>query len=312
MAKNAKLPGWPDMLQPPFAGLAAGFGQTDSSIAAAPAVAGMDFMKNLWGKLPSAVPGFVLPTLDIEELDKRIEDLRSVESWLTLNANMLKATIQGLEVQRNTLAALQALREKGDFLGAMMKPAAASGWAKEAPAEVEPDRSNAADAPGQSRSSAAFADAFRHSFGSSAGNPNWPLPRPGSYQPLETADEDAPPEMVAPQKVKKSVRKKAHKARAARRGSSASPAPGLVSQGAAQSANLWMNFLKDQFSQIASAAVAQPPAGGPAPVKKATSKAIKAAPRAPAKRGTSARAGTASKAAAKSAAKGAAKPLSRR
>jgi hypothetical protein len=294
------------MLQPPFAGLAAGFGQTDVNSAAAAGVAGMDFMKNLWGKLPSAVPGFVLPTLDIEELDKRIEDLRSVESWLTLNANMLKATIQGLEVQRNTLAALAALRDKGDFLGAMMNPAAASGWATQVPAEAQPKAANAPDSPGQSRSKVAYADAFSQSFGS--GNPNWPLPRQGSDQPSQTSDDDPPPEVVAPQKLKKSVRRKTHKARAASRGSGASQAAGLVAPGAAQSANLWMNFLKDQFSQMANAAVAQPAAAAPAPVKKA----VKAAARAPAKRGSGARSAAASKAPAKSAAKGATKPVPRR
>jgi hypothetical protein len=49
-----------------------------------------------------------MPTLDIEELDKRIQDLKSVENWLQLNMSVLRSTIQGLEVQRATLAALKS------------------------------------------------------------------------------------------------------------------------------------------------------------------------------------------------------------
>jgi hypothetical protein len=51
----------------------------------------------------------MVPTLDIDELDKRIGDLRAVEQWLALNASMLRASIQALEVQRNTIATLKSL-----------------------------------------------------------------------------------------------------------------------------------------------------------------------------------------------------------
>lgn len=52
-----------------------------------------------------------MPTLNIEELDKRIQDLKSVENWLQMNMNVLRSTIQGLEVQRATLAALKSFSE---------------------------------------------------------------------------------------------------------------------------------------------------------------------------------------------------------
>lgn len=54
------------------------------------------------------IPSVLMPTLDIKELDKRIADLRSVEHWLQLNQGLLQTTIQGLEMQRNTLAAWQS------------------------------------------------------------------------------------------------------------------------------------------------------------------------------------------------------------
>lgn len=69
----------------------------------------VDFVKNLWGGASSAVPGFLAPTLSVEELDKKITDLRAVESWLETNAALLRATVQSLEVQRNTLLILKSM-----------------------------------------------------------------------------------------------------------------------------------------------------------------------------------------------------------
>ncbi len=71
----------------------------------------LEFMKNLWGQMGFALPGMVAPTLDVGELEKRITDLKAVEGWLKMNLNMLQTTIQGLEVQRATLAAMQAMGE---------------------------------------------------------------------------------------------------------------------------------------------------------------------------------------------------------
>ncbi len=56
-----------------------------------------------------ALPSMMMPTLDVKELEKRISDLRSVEQWLNLNLNLLRTTIQGLEMQRSSLMAWQAM-----------------------------------------------------------------------------------------------------------------------------------------------------------------------------------------------------------
>jgi hypothetical protein len=69
----------------------------------------MEFLKTLWGSSSMPLPGLVTPTLDTNELDKRVADLKAVEGWLKTNLNMLQMTIQGLEVQRATLAAMQAI-----------------------------------------------------------------------------------------------------------------------------------------------------------------------------------------------------------
>jgi hypothetical protein len=74
---------------------------------------GLDFMRRLWGSgtgMPSGLmPGLqaMTPPMDLDDLDKRIADLKAVESWLQLNTNLLRTTIQGMEVQRATLVALQ-------------------------------------------------------------------------------------------------------------------------------------------------------------------------------------------------------------
>jgi hypothetical protein len=65
--------------------------------------------RRLWGPLGVPLPGMAMPTLDPKEVEKRIADLRSIEGWLTLNLNMVKFSIQGLELQK---AALQAMQPK--------------------------------------------------------------------------------------------------------------------------------------------------------------------------------------------------------
>ncbi len=69
-----------------------------------------DFLKSMqamWAANPTPMPGFVAPTMDADELAKRITDLKAVEGWLKINLNTLQMTIQGLEVQQATLAALR-------------------------------------------------------------------------------------------------------------------------------------------------------------------------------------------------------------
>jgi hypothetical protein len=49
------------------------------------------------------------PTLSVDELDKKIADLKAVEAWLNVNVSMLRGTIQTLEVQRGTIATLKSM-----------------------------------------------------------------------------------------------------------------------------------------------------------------------------------------------------------
>ena len=68
-----------------------------------------EMFRRLWGPLGVPIPGMAVPTFDPKEVEKRIAELRSVEAWLQMNLNMVKLSIQGLELQR---AALQAMNPK--------------------------------------------------------------------------------------------------------------------------------------------------------------------------------------------------------
>lgn len=67
----------------------------------------MEFMRKMWSSM--GTPSMGIPTLSVEEINKKITDLKTVASWLELNMNMLRATIQTLEVQSATLSTLQAM-----------------------------------------------------------------------------------------------------------------------------------------------------------------------------------------------------------
>ena len=82
-------------------------------------VPGFDFLQNLSKTATQAQPAaaagmpgmasWVAPTLSIEDIDKRIQELKSVLFWLEQNTTALKATIQAMEVQKMTLTTLQSM-----------------------------------------------------------------------------------------------------------------------------------------------------------------------------------------------------------
>ena len=70
-----------------------------------------EVFRRLWGPLGVPVPGMAMPTLDPQEIDKRIQELKSVELWLNMNLNVLRAAIQGLEMQRAGLQGVQDMQQ---------------------------------------------------------------------------------------------------------------------------------------------------------------------------------------------------------
>lgn len=181
---------------------------------------GLDFVKKVWGSLP--LPSVITPTTDIDELDKRISDLRAVEQWLNVNLSMLRATIQGLEVQRGTIATLKSF---GSNLG-VAKPAA------------KPEE----------KSGSAFSDALGNlgaglvgAVGAiAAGQTGAPVPGPSAAQAGATA---------AAQPAAAST------AGAASSAPLQSPTDEAVANALLANASTWWNVLQDQFNRVAGAAM---------------------------------------------------------
>ncbi|SOZ97562.1 conserved hypothetical protein [Cupriavidus taiwanensis] len=140
---------------------------------------GFDFMRRLWGGgagMPAGLmPGLqaMTPPMDLEDLDKRIADLKAVESWLQLNTNLLRTTIQGLEVQRATLVALQTF---GNALSpeAMQSAMENVARAANAPSAEAPQRTGADTGAGTSADTGSAAQ-----------------PEPPAAEPSQAAASDA-------------------------------------------------------------------------------------------------------------------------
>lgn len=86
-----------------------------------------EFVRNLWGSAGFPLPGMVTPTLDSDELGKRIAEMKSVENWLRMNLGMLQMTIQSLEMQQTTLNAMRAMGASYQQQAAASSATAAAG-----------------------------------------------------------------------------------------------------------------------------------------------------------------------------------------
>jgi hypothetical protein len=115
-------------------------------------VPGFDFLQNLakttgggMGAAPAssaAMPNlsqWLAPSLNVEDIEKRIEELKNVQFWLEQNSRALAATIQALEVQKLTMATLKGMNftmaETFKPAPAKTKAASAPKPAAEAPSE---------------------------------------------------------------------------------------------------------------------------------------------------------------------------------
>ena len=99
----------------------------------------LNFMRNMWSNMGFSLPGMVTPTVDVDELEKRIKDMKAVEGWLRMNLSMLQMTIQGLEMQHTTLSAVQRM-------GQMVKDGIKPAEPEAAPAEATSEASAAGEA----------------------------------------------------------------------------------------------------------------------------------------------------------------------
>jgi hypothetical protein len=163
-------------------------------------VPGFDFLQGLVKNAGSALPSmgqWVAPTLNPEELQKRIDELKTVQFWLEQNARMLGTTIQALEVQRMTLSTLKTMNVQMTDLRDAMKvaPVASAGSAAAA----------AAGSVANSLGADALMQAARTAMGGIAGlgkappapeSEPEPAPRAKAARPKPAAAE--PPPLAAP------------------------------------------------------------------------------------------------------------------
>lgn len=78
-----------------------------------------EHFQKMWNPMNFPFPGMVQPTLDPDEIDKKIAELKAVESWLKMNVGMVEMTIKTMEMQKS---ALETLRESAQPTGASSQP----------------------------------------------------------------------------------------------------------------------------------------------------------------------------------------------
>ena len=199
-------------------------------------IPGFDFLQSLAasGKGAAGPVGglhnWVAPTVSVDELDKRIQELKAVLFWLEQNGTALKATIQALEVQKMTLATLQGMNlSMAEVARAFTLPTQGTPAAAPSPAAT-PEHWPFAAAPAPQPAAAPTPAAE-------------PEPQP------EPTPEPEPPAAAAP------------KAAPARKRPPPAAAPAPAAAGLADPMQ-WWGALTQQFQQIAANAMrdAAPPA----------------------------------------------------
>ena len=224
----------------------------------------MEMMRQAWagltgpGGLASSLP--MAPPMNVEDLERRIAELRSVENWLRMNLSMLSSTIQGMEVQRSTINTLRAFVDSAASmdLGALRDSGAAS------PLEVV---LGLKPAPGKAKAAAPSGDAARD------GGKGPAQDHAGDAAPAEAAAQDAAPPFAG-----------------------MSEQMGAAAQSASKA---WWDLLQQQFGQIAAATAATMPAAAPSKVESEADKPAPKAAKTEAKPAAKASGKPASKAAAR-------------
>ncbi len=66
----------------------------------------LEFMQNMWNPMGLPLPGMIAPTIDPQEIDRKLAELRSVENWLKMNLAFVEMTVKTLEMQKSALETL--------------------------------------------------------------------------------------------------------------------------------------------------------------------------------------------------------------
>lgn len=184
-------------------------------------VPGFDFLQKLANGNASGAPSasaWVAPTLDPQELERRIKDLRAVQFWLEQNTQAVAATIQALEVQRMTLATLQGMNvSMGELAEALKaKPSESTADPAASPARAQAGQKRpAAKATQATSESAAGVDpmawwgSLTQQFQQIAGDALHEMQRKAQAMPAGAAPTDPAGARPAPSKARKSPAGKA-------------------------------------------------------------------------------------------------------
>ena len=76
-----------------------------------------EFMQKMWNPLSLPMPGMIAPTVSVEDIEKKIAELKTVENWLTMNVGFVQMTVKTLEMQKAALESLQAAGRPRDGAG---------------------------------------------------------------------------------------------------------------------------------------------------------------------------------------------------
>ena len=73
----------------------------------------LEFMQKMWNPMGFPLPGMVAPTINVEEIERKLGELRSVDNWLKMNLAFLQMTIKTMEMQKSALETLAGKPAEG-------------------------------------------------------------------------------------------------------------------------------------------------------------------------------------------------------
>ena len=68
----------------------------------------LEFMQQMWNPMSFPMPGMAMPTVNVGEIEKKIGELKAVETWLTLQVGLVQMTVKTLEMQKAALESLSS------------------------------------------------------------------------------------------------------------------------------------------------------------------------------------------------------------
>jgi hypothetical protein len=81
-----------------------------------------EFFQKMWNPMSFPIPGMFQPTMDVDEVEKKIRELQAVENWLKMNLTFVQMAAKTLEMQKS---ALETIHESAKQPPSEKKPKAA-------------------------------------------------------------------------------------------------------------------------------------------------------------------------------------------